>query len=62
MTSVETSLLRIEQDALATERARLAAAEDVFAIFNAELDEHLATWNHFSTWVDELGAQKESAR
>ncbi|MFC4122038.1 hypothetical protein [Nonomuraea zeae] len=35
--SVESTLLQIEQEALTTERARLAAAEDLLDLVNAEL-------------------------
>ncbi|MFC4006683.1 hypothetical protein ACFOY2_05590 [Nonomuraea purpurea] len=59
MTSVETELRRIERDALATARARLAAAEDLLDIMNDELAEHLATWDRFCDWVDELTGRPE---
>lgn len=37
MTSIESALRQIEQDALAAERARLTAAEDLLALIDEEL-------------------------
>jgi hypothetical protein len=37
MTGVEATLLHIERDALATQRARLTAAEDLLALIDTEL-------------------------
>lgn len=39
MTGIESALLQIEQDALAIERARLTAVEDLLALVDVELAE-----------------------
>lgn len=46
MTGIEAALRDIEQDALATWRARLAAAEDLLDLVNAELAELQAAVDH----------------
>ncbi|WP_156325492.1 hypothetical protein [Nonomuraea sp. SBT364] len=45
MTGVEGALLEVERSAVATERARLTAAEDLLALVDAELAEMQAAVN-----------------
>ncbi|WP_433516487.1 hypothetical protein ACQP2T_13495 [Nonomuraea sp. CA-143628] len=51
MTGIENALLDVERDALAKERARLTAAEDLLALVNEELAAMQETVNHLSAFL-----------